>query len=259
MNYPMELIALVISSILTLFKSFKFIQEGEQGIKLTFGKANRDRNNKPVIIQPGFAFLIPWVQSLKRHHVRQQTHRLNYQSITLADGLIYNVSAIVIFKVSDIYKALFEIEQLDQSLVDLSMGVLREVLSAKRHNELQNMRSISSELLEQLRDRTDQWGVELIQFNLTDCAPSKESAPLVTVEAGVRLRLAALKSATKDGNIDSMTDILAATLVGMPLVASVTNAVSKPNYVSPEQSGKNGRGFVHNLLTAMTKDDGPTV
>src|SRR3989338_9163814 len=114
-----------------LFKSLKFIQEGEQGIKLTFGKAKRDSQGKPKVIQPGFALLFPWVQSLQRHHVRQQTLKLDRQSIALADGLIYEVNAIVIFRVNDIYKALFEIDYLDESLTDISMGILREVLSAK--------------------------------------------------------------------------------------------------------------------------------
>jgi len=221
----------LVTCVTTLFKTFKFVQEGEQGVKLTFGRVKRNKDGKPKIVYPGFALLIPWAQTLKRHHVRQQTHRLDHQSITLADGLIYNVSAIVICRVKDIYKALFEISDLDLSLVDLAMGILREVVSVKKHNELHDMKTISNELLEALRGKAGEWGVEFIQFNLTDCAPSTESAPLVAAEAGVRLRLQALKKGIESEGVGvkDISEVLAATLIGVPLVTSVTSSAFSSN------------------------------
>jgi regulator of protease activity HflC (stomatin/prohibitin superfamily) len=56
--------------------------------------------------------MIPWVDSLAKHHVRQQTIRFDNQEIMIKDGLIFSVNAAVIFRVTDIYKALFEIEDL---------------------------------------------------------------------------------------------------------------------------------------------------
>jgi SPFH domain/Band 7 family protein len=68
--------SLVVSG-LGLSKTFNYVKEGELGIKLRFGKASRDKDGKPRVIPPGFVMMIPWVDTLAKHHVRQQTSRFS--------------------------------------------------------------------------------------------------------------------------------------------------------------------------------------
>ncbi len=227
-NLSLELIMALVTAVTGLFKTIKFVQEGELGVRLRFGRVVRDESGVPKIIQPGFVLLIPFVDTLQRHHVRQQTLRLDDQKVMIAHGLIFNVSAVVILRVKDIYRALFEIDDLDNSLVDLSMGILRDVLSGKEYSELSDMEKISSELLHNLQERAEEWGVTFLQFKLTDCSPSQETAPLVNAEAGVRMKMEALKLASSELKIEfaSLPPTLAAALVGVPLVTSITNEVN---------------------------------
>ncbi len=221
--------------VVAFFKSFKFIKEGEKGLKLRFGRVVRDKGNKPVVYEPGFLMMIPFIESLPRHHVRQQTTRLHNQKVTLKDGLIYDVSAIVIFRVSDIYKALCEIDDLDGSLADVSVGVLRDELSSRNHDNLSNTVEISTGLLQRLKDRAGSWGIELMEFMLVDCAPTPEVAPLVNCETGARLRMQALKRVAQEigGGVADIPESFAAVLVGAPLVASVGG---------DQRTGTNGNG-----------------
>ena len=225
MTISVELLMALVGVLASVFKAFKFVQEGELGIKLRFGRALKNKDKSPRIIQPGFVLLIPFVESLKRHHVRQQTLRLDHQKVMIAQGLIFNISAVVIFRVKDIYRALFEIDDLDNSLIDLSMGILRDVLSSKDYMELANMATISEELLHKLQEKAEEWGASFIQFKLTDCSPTAETAPLVNAGAGVKMKMEALKIAATEMGVDFTTipPILAATLVGTPLVASVSS------------------------------------
>lgn len=211
------------SAVVAGVKAFKFVQEGELGIKLRFGRAMLDEEGEPKVIPPGFVLLIPFIETLRRRHVRQQTLRLANQRIMISDGLIFNISAVVIFRVKDVYRALFEIDDLDQSLSDLSMGVLRDVLSGKSHTELYDLDVIAAELLEQLREKAEEWGVEFNQFKLTDCAPTNETALLVNARAAVRMRVEALESVRdRIEDFDGLSPTLAAALVGVPLTTSVT-------------------------------------
>jgi len=211
------------SAVVAGVKAFKFVQEGELGIKLRFGRALLDEAGEPKVIPPGFVLLIPFIETLQRRHVRQQTLRLANQRIMISDGLIFNISAVVIFRVKDVYRALFEIDDLDQSLSDLSMGVLRDVLSGKSHTELYDLDVIAAELLEQLREKAEEWGVEFNQFKLTDCAPTNETALLVNARAAVRMRVEALESVRdRIEDFDELSPTLAAALVGVPLTTSVT-------------------------------------
>src|SRR3989338_7797638 len=158
-SMPIELWTVIISMIVGFFKAFRFVREGEQGIKLRFGKALRNKQGEPKIIDPGFAFLVPFVDTLKRHHVRQETIRFDHQQIMIQDGLIFNVNAIVIFRVKDIYKALFEIENLEYSIEDLGMGILRDEVSKRNYTELEDTEKISESLLKVLRVKAEEWGI----------------------------------------------------------------------------------------------------
>lgn len=228
MSLPLEawlaLISAIVGMVSTFLKSFKFVKEGEKGVRLRFGKAVRKKDGQPDIVNPGFVFLIPWVDSLPRHHVRQQTIRFDRQRIMLNDGLVFYVTAIVIFRVIDVYKVMFEIDDLDGSLEDLAMGILRDELAARAYTEL-GSHEISRRLVEHLRETSQAWGIELLEFRLVDCAPTSETANLLNAEVGARLRSAALGEAAKSFGIrlGDLSPLLGAVLVGTPLVASITD------------------------------------
>lgn len=241
--FEAQLLAAVLAAVGSLFKAIRFVHEGELGIKLRFGKARRDKSNRPLVINPGFVFLIPFVDTLKRRHVRQQTLRLDNQRIMVARGLIFDVSAVMLFRVKDIYRALFEIDDLDNSLGDLSMGILRDVLACKEYSELSDMETIGAELLQRLREKSEEWGVDFKQFKLTNCAPTAETAPLVNAEAGVRFKVDALKAAAEAMGIGFavLPPVLAAALVGVPLVTAVTPEVH--NNQPPKEDDDEGTIF----------------
>ncbi len=218
-----KIATVVLIAAVSALKSIRFVHEGEMGIKLRFGRALKNRDGTPKVIKPGFALMIPFVETLKRHHVRQQTLRLDHQKVMIMNGLIFNVSAIVIFRVKDIYRALFEIDDLDSSLADLSMGILRDVLCNKEYSDLSDMKKISEELLVALQVKSEEWGVQFIEFKLTDCAPTSETAPLINAKIGVRMKVEALQFAASELKVEAaeMSPILAAALVGVPLVTSI--------------------------------------
>lgn len=245
-SIPIELWTIIISMILGFFKAFRFVREGEQGIKLRFGKALRNKQGEPKIINPGFVFLIPFVDTLKRHHVRQETIRFDHQQIMIQDGLIFNVNAIVIFRVKDIYKALFEIENLEYSIEDLGMGILRDEVSKRNYTELEDTEKISESLLKVLRVKAEEWGIEFIQFKLTSCAPSTESASLIFSKLGVRFKVEALQEASEAITKLDVDPGLASVLVGVPLVASTSINLARVS--KRPQPKKQDESFMEKVL-----------
>ena len=53
---------------------------------------------------------------------------------------------------------------MDDSISDLSMGILRDVVSASDHKELANTEGISKELFKALSQQAIDWGVDFLQF-----------------------------------------------------------------------------------------------
>ncbi|HEY4475589.1 MAG TPA: SPFH domain-containing protein [Candidatus Paceibacterota bacterium] len=218
----MALLSAIAAGITAVFKTIKFVHEGERGIRLRFGKARRDYNGNPVVYDPGFLLLIPFVDTLQRRHVRQQTLKFENQLIMLKSGLIFNVSAIVMFRVTDVYKALFEIDQLDDSISDLSMGILRDEISKRGYEDLFDTEGISTNLFSALQGKAEEWGVEFVMFKLTNCAPTPSTANIVNVQIGTKMKAAALIEGAKqlDLDVSRLNSTLGAVLVGMPLVAT---------------------------------------
>ncbi len=246
-----EIITIVITAIVAGIKSIKFVHEGELGIRLRFGKAQRNRKKEPKIINPGFVLMIPFIDSLRRHHVRQQTIRLDNQKVMMQEGLIFNVSAMVVFKVKNIYSALFEIDDLDSSLEDFSMATLRDILAKKSYHELSDMELIAKELLEKIQEKADEWGVQFLTFKLTDCAPTQETAPLINAEAGVNLKIKALQKAAESMNMDfhELSPTLAAALIGIP----VATALNPEIHLNANFRNRNKKEEKQSLLEKITE------
>ncbi|MDP3727419.1 MAG: SPFH domain-containing protein, partial [bacterium] len=176
-----------------LSKSIRFVREGEEGIKLRFGKAKRASGN-PIVYQPGFTLLIPYVDTLVRRHVRVQTIDLPQQTVTIKNGLSYIVDAVVRFRVTDVYKALFVVDDLDMTMKNVAMAELRDILTPYEDEQaMADVHGMSETLTKEIAKHSEIWGVEIEQFSIVSCVPTPESQQIVNVSAGVKSRVAALK------------------------------------------------------------------
>lgn len=228
MSFLIEIAPIALSAIgglTTVAKSIRFVQEGERGIKLRFGKVVR-KKGEPLVVKPGFCFLVPFVDTLHRHHVRQQTIRCDHQEIQLDDKTVFDVSAVSFFRVTDIYKALVEIDNLTSSINDLCMSILRDELAHRNMDNVNQTTEISTKLLEVIRTKADEWGVEFIDFRLTNCSPTPATLQLLLTEQQGKQRAKALKGAADELSIrvEDIDSTLAAALVGIPVMSSLENA-----------------------------------
>lgn len=234
MNIPIDLITSLLvgagGGLFSFVKSFRFVREGEKGIKLRFGKAKRKRNGsgelEPIIYEPGFTMLIPYVDSLVRRHVRVQTIELPQQTITIKNGLSYIVDAVVRFQVKDIYKALFVVDNLDQTMNNVAMAELRDTLTPyEDETAMADVHGMSEKLTEKIKSHSNIWGVEIEQFSIVSCVPTPESQQIVNVKAGVKSRVGALlegfkQMGIKDSGIGEYPQ-LAAALIGIPVATAI--------------------------------------
>lgn len=220
----------LIAAIITAVKAFRFIYEGELGIRLRWGRAVIDKaTGKPKVIHPGFVLMIPWVDILQRRHVRQQIVRLDNQQFLLKDGMIMDVNGYVLFRVNDVYKALFEVANLDDAITEFAMGVVRAEMAKRSFDGIADVAEISRHVMEQLRPRATDWGVELIAFELTNLSPSREVAAIASIPVRARmLQTAADAIGYKD--ISTLPAQLASVLIGAPLIASMHHNVE--NHIS---------------------------
>ncbi|MHB0955755.1 MAG: SPFH domain-containing protein [Pirellulaceae bacterium] len=98
------------------------------------------------------------VRRLQRIHIRQTSLRLAPQSVLLRDGVVFNVVGVLVYRIADAYKALFEIAELPAAMGDVGAGKLREVVSGKTFAEMWDILALRAAIIEQLRVQEEQVG-----------------------------------------------------------------------------------------------------
>lgn len=228
-DLPLDLIFYVLSGLGALvsfiWKGLGSVSEGELGVKCRWGRALKKKNDEWDVRSPGLVLLIPFVETLKTRHVREQSINLLNQNVTLADGIIQVVSATVLFVVCDVYKALFAVDNLYQSLENVSLSVVQETLKQKTYAERSaDEEELSGGATTELQEAVSRWGVTILKFGLTDSSVLAEQAHLISMLVGAKMKVEALELLAEKLELESIADIqpgLAAAMIGTPLVSTV--------------------------------------
>ena len=196
----------------------RFVKEAEQGLVLRFGKVRRHylgaKKGQPMIKLPGFIIVLPKIDQLVTRHTREQTLKLDPQEVILKDGSIFRVESVVFFRITNVYKALFEIADLDTGIKNLLGGELREVLQGLEGVEaIKDVEAVSRKVHDATKDIVAGWGTDLTRFKLTDCKPSQETSAAVTAPTVINARMDALRKAGLDKNPQLAAAVLGAQAV----------------------------------------------
>lgn len=220
----------ILAMVATGFGTIRFVQENERGVKLRFGRAIRRSDGNPRIYKPGFALVIPALHSLKRIHIKTQTLELQPQRVMLADHTVFTVGALVITHVIDsaaaIYAALFEVDDVKESVETYCAAALRDVLQSTKYPELADPEALARRVREHVEPRLREWGIQVEDVKLTDCSPSSETARMILIATETTFRVEALKAASTElaEATHHLPATLAAALIGTPVSVALTDA-----------------------------------
>lgn len=134
----------------------------QRGVLLRFGHFNR-------VLEPGFHWVIPCVDQVMALNCVLKTHRVPGLATTTKDGRQVGFDAVVSYRVSDIQKALLEVEDVQDALIDTCAGVIGSTLADNTWDQLLHGEAIDG-LTKACRARGWRYGVEILQVQLTGLA-----------------------------------------------------------------------------------------
>jgi regulator of protease activity HflC (stomatin/prohibitin superfamily) len=221
--------------------SIRFVQEGNRAIITRFGKARRVKKGPEAgqykVLHPGWNWIIPGIDKANNTHVRQRTINCGNQQVTLKDKTVFTVDAVLVWRVGDtpenLYRALFEVTNLEQAVRFYCIGILREVIQSMDYSELigSDAEQIGEQLKEKVKNRLASWGLVVESFKLGDLSPYGDTLRLIQIEAGAKFRAQSLKAAAQElgyDGVDKIPPALAAALVGMPVSVAVSSLPEQP-------------------------------
>ncbi|HEY9761837.1 MAG TPA: SPFH domain-containing protein, partial [Trichocoleus sp.] len=161
--------------------SVKIINQSDEALVETLGKYNGKK------LTPGLNFTVPFVDRVVvKQTVRERVLDIPPQQCITRDNVSITVDAVVYWRIVDLEKAYYKVENLQSAMVNLVLTQVRAEMGKLELDETFTARSeINELLLRELDISTDPWGVKVTRVELRDIVPSK------AVQESMELQMAA--------------------------------------------------------------------
>jgi regulator of protease activity HflC (stomatin/prohibitin superfamily) len=143
----------------------KIVQQGSVGVVKRFGQFKS-------VDQPGLRVLRPFVDKMEKVDMREFPMTGDQQSVITMDNVSLWVSATIFCQVIDVKSALFEINDYQLAVDQLSRTALRAVFGELTLDQALSQREmINSRMQDHMADATVKWGVRLNRIEILDITP----------------------------------------------------------------------------------------
>ncbi|HEY3943161.1 MAG TPA: SPFH domain-containing protein [Acidimicrobiales bacterium] len=159
-------VVVVVLVVLTvLVRSIKIVQQGSVGVIKRLGEFR-------AVVQPGVHVLAPFLDQMVKVDLREFPQTGDKQSVITKDNVSLWVSATIFCQVIDVKAALFEINDYQLAVDQLSLTALRAVFGEMTLDQsLSERETINARMQDHMADATVKWGVRLNRIEILDITP----------------------------------------------------------------------------------------
>ncbi|MEA5617998.1 SPFH domain-containing protein [Cronbergia sp. UHCC 0137] len=160
------IIAIVLALIGYALGSAKMINQGNEALVERLGRFHRK-------LTPGLNFIVPFVdQIVMEDTTREQFLDIKPQNVITKDNIYLEVDAIAFWKIIDMEKSFYAIDDLQGAMSQLATTTLREVIAQNTVEQTNLSRSeMDNAILAQLNQITNEWGVEILRLDIQRITP----------------------------------------------------------------------------------------
>ena len=165
----------------TLAGSVKIIKQGDEALVEFLGRYDGKK------LEPGLNFITPFLsQVVFQETVREKVLEIPPQNCITRDNVSISVDAVVYWRIMNIERAYYKVQNLKAAIVNLVLTQIRSELGKLELNETFTARTeVNKMLLRELDIATEPWGVKVTRVELRDIVPSK------TVQGAMELQMSA--------------------------------------------------------------------
>ncbi|QIZ72156.1 SPFH domain-containing protein [Oxynema aestuarii] len=147
----------------------KIVNQGNEALVESLGRYNGKK------LKPGVNFIVPFVDNVVyKETTREKVIDIPPQQCITRDNVSISVDAVVYWRIVDMEKAYYKVENLKDAMINLVLTQIRSEMGKLELDQTFTARSeINEVLLRELDISTDPWGVKVTRVELRDIVPSK--------------------------------------------------------------------------------------
>ncbi len=156
-------------TVILVFLGVKSVSQGQEWTVERFGKYTKT-------LEPGLHIIIPAIDVISRKlSMMEEVMDIPAQNIITKDNAMVRVDGVVFYQVINAAQAAYQVSNLTNAILNLTMTNIRSVMGAMLLDEVLSKRDIiNTQLLRIVDDATNPWGIKVLRIEIKDIAPPQD-------------------------------------------------------------------------------------
>ncbi|MEM0979116.1 MAG: SPFH domain-containing protein [Cyanobacteria bacterium P01_H01_bin.58] len=219
--------------------SVRIVNQGNQALVERLGRYHRK-------LRPGLNFVVPFLDTIVwEESMRERLLDVPPQAAITRDNVALDVDAVVYWKILDLERTYYEVEDIQGAIRELVITTLRsEIGKLELEQTFSSRDGLNQALLDQLDEATEPWGVKVTRVEVQSINPPESVLESMQQQQAAELkRRATVLEAAGDqeasvkraqGTVDSI-QLLAEALKGRPDAQEILKFLIAQQYVEANQ------------------------